>query len=131
MSSVLSQSQAQNLRQAHDDLVRGAPAAAIQRLLGLLRQAPRNPDALHLLGGALDAVGDKPAARTAFADAIKAAPRAGAPHDSLANLLAGLGELDEALAHHAQAVALEPSNADFQLNHCRVRQGDHAHAAFC
>ena len=83
-----------------------AAAAHLQSPLGpglrgqLMLRAERNADAADC-----------------FEQALRREPSAAGFHDGLARALARLGRLDDSLAHHAQAVTLEPDDAALRTSH--------------
>jgi tetratricopeptide (TPR) repeat protein len=97
-------------------LVRGHPAAALQRALAAVQLAPRDARHHFTLGRAHKAGGELDAAAAAYRRAIELAPRFAEPHVSLGIVLKAQGELDGAIACHRRALALAPTLAVAHAN---------------
>ncbi|MBL8643921.1 MAG: tetratricopeptide repeat protein [Rhodospirillaceae bacterium] len=82
----------------------------------VLAQAPRNNDALNLLGVIAQARGARDEALSLYAQAIDAAPQAPSPHFNKAVALAEAGRIGEAAAAYRKAITLKPDYADARLN---------------
>src|SRR4051812_48886535 len=79
----MSASVQRKLQQAHQHLASGNAAAAAELCRDVLQRAPRNPDALWLLGAARLMAGDAEEAATLLERAVAAAPRHGAALEQL------------------------------------------------
>ena len=77
---------------------------------------PEQPDALHFLAMLRKQAGDNVAAGDYFRKALKLGGKNPAISSNYANFLSGEGREDEALAHYARAVKLEPRFADAWYN---------------
>lgn len=86
----------------------GDLAAAEQACRQVLDAAPREPEALHLLGLITHRRGDGPAAKGALRKAIRARPGVARFHNSLAVVLRDLGEPEAARAALERALRLRP-----------------------
>ncbi len=126
MSAFLSR----KLDQAHEHLKKGEAARARSLCQEILRQAPRNPDALYLLGMTQLAEGRARDAVPPLRQVLMAAPRhaAALEHLGLAHLM--LGEFIEAENALASAAALPgaPASALMRLGIAVLEQGRPAEA---
>jgi tetratricopeptide (TPR) repeat protein len=87
-----------------------ADAAGLYRKI--LRQDPRNADALHLLGVIETQRNNLPAAIELFDRAIELSPKNAAFFSNRGTALKGLNRLDEALASFSRALAIKPNYAE-------------------
>jgi predicted O-linked N-acetylglucosamine transferase (SPINDLY family) len=121
----LSAALGRKLKQAHDHLKRGESGRALALCQEVLRHAPRNPDALYLLGLTHLAEGHAQDALPLLRDAVSAAPRhaAALEHLGLAHLV--LGKFVEAESVLARAAALPgaPASALMRLGVAILEQG--------
>lgn len=78
----------------------------------VLREAPRNPDALHLLGLIARAAGRHQDAVRLIEEAIAVNPASPFPHYNLGRLHHDLGQLPQAEAAYRRALACQPSYAE-------------------
>lgn len=99
---------------AHHQAGRLAQAEAIY--LSILRDDPRQADALHLLGVVEGRRGAFDSAIARIRAAIAQRPDAGGYQNSLGNLLRDAGRPDEALAAFDRAIAAEPLNPTAHAN---------------
>jgi len=95
-------------------------AEAIYR--AVLRQDPRNADALHLLGLLAYQAGRHGVAADYIRQAIRVNGRISPFHNNLGNALQGLGRLDEAISAFEQALQLDPRNVEARVNLGNVLQ---------
>jgi predicted O-linked N-acetylglucosamine transferase (SPINDLY family) len=118
------------LKQVHEHLERGDAARAGSLCQDILRQAPRNPDALYLLGVARLVEGRASEAVPPLRQALLAAPRHGAAleHLGLAHLM--LGQFVEAESALASAAAMPgaPASVLMRLGIAILEQGRPAEA---
>jgi tetratricopeptide (TPR) repeat protein len=105
------------LQQAAADFQHGKADEAEQALRAALKQAPRDPAALGLLGVVLDAQKRFEEAEGAYKQALALAPRSPALLNNLGNHYMALGKTDQARAAYLKVVAAEPRhpNANLQL----------------
>jgi len=90
----------------------GQTDAAEPLYLDVLREAPRNADALHLLGIIKAQRHDNAAAAELIGQALAVDPGNAAAHANLAKVFIALKRLDDALAHYDQALTLGRDNAE-------------------
>ena len=107
---------AQQLQRAHQALQGGQPQVARQLCQSVLNAKPHQPDAMHLLGLALKAMGDREAALQALQDSLASRPHQPQLLNNLGNLLSDMGRTPEALAAYQQALAQEPRFLDAWIN---------------
>jgi tetratricopeptide (TPR) repeat protein len=119
------------LEEAARRLRAGDGAGAEACLAPLLAAAPREPDALHLLGLAAHRAGRHAEACAALASAVAARPAAALYRANLARALAAAGRLPEAEAALRAAIAAAPAEADlhYDLGLLLLRSGRAAEAA--
>jgi tetratricopeptide (TPR) repeat protein len=102
------------------DAVRFHKAGELDRAATLyqrvLKQAPRQPDALHLLGVIRHQQGDQRRALELIAGALAEVGDNAAFRNSLGSVLLAIGRLDEAEAALRQAIAADPTNAQAHNN---------------
>ena len=93
----------------------------------VLRRAPNQVDALHLLGVIAHERGRNDYAVQLISRALAGAPNFADAHQNLGNALQALGRLDEAAASYRAAIALKPELAQAHSNLAAVlnRQGLH------
>ena len=96
----------------------------------VLRRAPNQVDALHLLGVIAHQRGRKEYAIQLISRALAGMPNSAEIHSSLADALFALNRLDEAVANYRAAIAL---NSRLATAHCNLgatlmRQGSHQDA---
>jgi len=117
------------LQQAHALLQRKDFAAADRELRALLLSYPGHPAALHLHALVRRDAGDLAGARHSLEQAVAGGGTA-EMHNSLANILRDLGELDLAGAQLDRAVKLDPSYVPAWINRGRLalRRGRNAEA---
>ena len=77
----------------------------------ILKQAPRHPDALHLLGLALEARGALAQGIATVRQALAVQSASPDAHFNLARMLATTGDLDGAKAHYERTLAQQPGHA--------------------
>lgn len=94
----------------------GRLAEAEARYEALLRRAPHQAQALHLLGVLCWQTGRAERAALLIGRALELEPRHAAARSNLGNVLRTLGRLDEAAREHGRATQLDPTNADFWIN---------------
>ncbi len=82
----------------------------------VLKNQPRNADALNLLGVVLHARGQLDEAGLSFDQAIKSAPKLASIHFNRARLRADQARQDAAIKDYRKAIELEPAYADARLN---------------
>jgi len=113
------------LKQAHDHLRQGEIARARSLCEEVLQQAPRNPDALYLLGVAQLAEGRARDAVPFLRLALTAAPRNAAALEHLGLAYLMLGQFVEAESALASAAALPgaPASALMRLGIALLEQG--------
>jgi len=111
MNSSLSALPASLLRQAVALHQQGSLAAAQALYRQVLELAPRQFDALHLLGVIARQHGDAAAAIDLIAQALAVDPGQAKAHANLGVALLDAGRAADALASHEQAIALQPDYA--------------------
>ncbi len=104
------------LHQAVAALEAGNLAAAEQLVRTVLKQAPEDFNALHILGIALLRSGRPGDAIAPLRKAIRGFDRAAPVHHHLGLALAQYGRTDQAVAAFARATELDPAVADFWKN---------------
>lgn len=121
---------AQQLSAAYAAHQAGKLADAIRGYRRVLKAAPDQPDALHLLGIALLQSNDAKEAIAPLRRAAREAPNDAAIRLNLGNALAQTGRAQEAIASYRQACDLKPDLADacFNLGNALDQQGAHAEA---
>lgn len=126
----MSASAQRKLQDAHDRLQRGDIAAAASLCEEVLVRAPRNPDALWLLGTARLSEGRTHDALPVLERAVKAAPAHGPALESLglAYLLVAQYADAERLLRRAAAVPGAPASVHMRLGFALLNQGRHAAA---
>lgn len=97
------------LARTHELLRRGQLADAENACRGILRAAPGNADALHLLGLIRKQSGDADGAEQHLAASVMAAPGRPDFRHNLANLLRARGKSSAAEAAYRAALALKPA----------------------
>ncbi|UZK69526.1 cytochrome C biosynthesis protein [Sphingomonas sp. S1-29] len=98
-------------------MARGDKGEAVRILIDVVRRAPEDPGAWTALGTMLtvhDGQQLSPAARFAFAQAVRLDPKAPGPPFFLGISLLNAGEIDPARTAWAQALALTPANAPYR-----------------
>lgn len=113
----LTASDVQLLQRAQQALQGGRLAESRQLCELLLKSRPFQPDALHLLGLALKAAGDRDGALQAMRGAIAVRPRQPQLLNNMGNLLSDMGQVNDALAAYQQALSLEPRFLDAWINY--------------
>ncbi len=115
------------LEKAAGEFQQGNPTTSEQTLRAALKQAPRDPAALGLLGVVLDAQKRYDEAEAAYKQALALVPGSPALLNNLGNHYLGQGKTEPARAAYLKVVAAEPrhANANLQLAHLSVaaRQG--------
>src|SRR5262245_10865678 len=86
----------------------------------VLREAPKEPNALHLLGVVACQTGRTERGVELIAKAIKIDPGFAAAHDNPGLGLRALGRLKDALASYDKAIALKPDFAEAYFNRGQV-----------
>src|SRR5689334_16862764 len=81
----------------------------------VLREAPKEPNALHLLGVVACQTGRTERGVELIAKSIKIDPGFAVAHDNLGLWLRALGRFEDALASHNKAIALKPDFAEAHL----------------
>ena len=99
------------LAQGHALQQQGRLAEAAATLRELLRQEPRNAQALHLLGVTVGQMGRHQEALELMAKAIDVDPSNASVHTNLANALGEVGRHAEAVGSYDRALALQPGLA--------------------
>ncbi|MGV3523897.1 MAG: tetratricopeptide repeat protein [Candidatus Sericytochromatia bacterium] len=103
-----------------------AQAGRLEEGLGFLQRAwqlqPGHPHIGVNLGETQQRAGMPEAARQTLARVVQQHPQLAAAHFNLANVLKQLQELDQALVHYQQAVALKPQQADYLYNYGNTLQ---------
>lgn len=114
------------LQPAIDALRRGQADEALAAARTAVDTEPDNPDAVHLLGLAQRAGGDREAARASFERAIALAPETAGYHLSLAALSLAARDLDGARRELDDSVGLDPNqlSAYVMLAHLALARGD-------
>lgn len=84
------------------------PVGAERAVRRALQLAPKNPDAMSMLGQVLASTGHVQQAVSVTQDAIKTDPLSAIPYYWLSTYLAGLGHLDEAKQAVRTAIGLQP-----------------------
>jgi len=88
-----------------------------ERLCGeVLGEAPRHPDALHLLGMVLAAQGRMDEALASFRKVLSRLPQSADAHYNVGTALKELGRPEEAAASYREALAIDPGNPDTLSN---------------
>lgn len=118
--ATLSRQQAAQLGNAVALQRAGQPRKARRILEAVLRQAPAQPDALHLLGLACLDTGEEARGLTLLRAAVAARPDYAEARNNLAIELARRGAHAEAAEHFAHALALRPDEPLLHLNHGRA-----------
>jgi tetratricopeptide (TPR) repeat protein len=115
------------LQQAASEFQQGKVAEAEQTLRGALKQAPRDPAALGLLGVILDAQKRYSEAESAYRQALALAPGSPALLNNLGNHYLAQGKTEQARTAFLKVVSAQPHhpNANLQLAQLSVaaRQG--------
>lgn len=101
----------QRLADARSLHMRGQDAAALERYMDLVRDAPTDFQILTELGDIAFAAGFRSAARTAYEQATRAHPDEAVGHVNLANVLIVSQEFAAAKQHLLRALALNPDFA--------------------
>ena len=110
------------LQKAAADFQQGNVSEAEQALRAALKQAPRDPAALGLLGVILDAQKRYDEAEATYKQALATAPGSPALLNNLGNHYMAQGKTEQARATYLKVVAAEPRypNANLQLAHLSV-----------
>ena len=95
-------------------LQQGQPEKSRALCEGLLRQNPRQPDALHILGVLAHQAGRLDDARRLITQATAASPGNASIHSSLGNVLQDLKRSERAVESYDRALALKPDLAETQ-----------------
>ena len=106
-------------------------AAAFYRRV--LKEYPKHPDALHLLGRIAEAKGDPAQALALINRAIAAGEKIAAYHASRGSALLSLGRAEDAASSLRHALSLDPDSAEAAnvLGNAMLAQGDPATAIEC
>ena len=106
-------------------------AAAFYRRV--LKDYPKHPDALHLLGRIAEAKGDPAQALALIDRAIAAGGKIAAYHASRGSVLLSLGRAEDAASSLRQALSFDPDSAEATnvLGNAMLAQGDPAAAIEC
>lgn len=109
---------------------RGDAAGTLRLLRPLLDQRPERPELLHLAALAERTSGNMSGARDLLARAIALGPASAEMHNTLGNILSGLGDADGAVRQFDAAVARDPAYAHARINRGRLasRRGRHDEA---
>ena len=107
---------AASLARAHDLLRQRRFAEAEAACLQVLEQAPRQADAVHMLGLIRKDVGDVAGGEQLLRHSLELAPTRGEFHANLANLLRRERRLGDALVSYRAALALQPSHRAARLS---------------
>jgi len=126
----MSASVQRKLEQAHQSLGRGDATAAAALCEAVLERAPRNPDALWLLGTAHLMQGRPQAAVPLLERAVAAAPERGSTLESLglAHLMTGNYAAAEAVLKRALRAPGAPPSVRMRLGIAFLEQGQHGAA---
>ena len=110
------------LEKAASDFQQGNVSEAEQALRAALKQAPRDPSALGLLGVILDAQKRYDEAEATYQQALALFPGSPALLNNLGNHYMAQGKTEQARAAFLKVVAAEPRhpNANLQLAHLSV-----------
>jgi tetratricopeptide (TPR) repeat protein len=117
---VLTAEQASRLEQAFRLLQQGRHADALPIALGLAGEAPKAPDAQHLMALCHSATGNAAEAEQAYRAALELAPRNHHVLGNYGNLLKALGRHEEALARYRSAVEAAPDFVQGWTNYGRA-----------
>ncbi|MCH8683741.1 tetratricopeptide repeat protein [Pedomonas mirosovicensis] len=112
----LTSNEALCLQRALQALQGGHAAQACDLCRQVLATKPFQPDAQHLLGLALKALGDREGAVTALRTSLQVRPRQPQLLNNLGNLLDSMGRTDEALAAYRQALTLDSGFVEAWIN---------------
>ena len=104
------------LRQAASEFQHGKVTEAEQTLRGALKQAPRDPAALGLLGVILDAQKRYPEAESYYQRALKLNPNSAPLLNNLGNHYLAQSDAEQARAAYLRVVAIEPRHANANLH---------------
>ena len=96
------------LQRALHDAQSGKLDTAIASLRALLREQPKNTDAMQLLGLLLTQCGQTELAVGQLKRAVTLAPRSAGYRNNLGNALSGLGKHTEAAKQYEEAIAIDP-----------------------
>ena len=120
----MSASVQRKLQHAHQHLANGNAAAAEELCRDILHRAPRNPDALWLLGAARLMAGDADEAATLLERAVAAMPRHGAALEQLgvAHTIRGDAASAERALRAASALPSAPPSVFMRLGHACALQ---------
>ena len=116
--------------EARERLAAGRPREALAAAEKALQAAPRDPDALYLLGAAHHRCGELGPAEARLKQAIAADGATASFHAALGNVLQDRGALGEAIKAYRRALALHPSLAEAHndLGTAYFAHGDSARA---
>ncbi len=128
----MSASVQRKLEQAHQSLASGKVAAAVSLCENVLERAPRNPEALWMLGNARLMEGRAELAVAILERAVAAAPDRGSALESLglAYLMAGNLAAGEHVLRQALALPHAPLSVRMRLGAALVHQGKHEEAIY-
>lgn len=111
-----SRSVAEALDAAHRFFEAGRPEDAATACRGILDSDPRNVDALHLLGAALNRLGDFEGSAATMESAVRARPSDPVLRNNLGNALKEAGRPAEAEKSYREALKRRPNYADAYSN---------------
>lgn len=116
--------------EARERLAAGRPREALAAAQRALQAAPRDPDALYLLGAAHYRCGELASAEARLKQAIAADGATAGFHATLGNVLQDRGALDEAIKAYRRALRLHPGLAEAHndLGTAYFARGDSARA---
>ena len=108
--------EAAQLQQAVAFLKQGQPEQSRALCEDLLKQNPRQPDALHILGVLAHHAGRLDEARRLITQAITVGPASAAFHSNLGNVLQDLNQPQSAVKSYDRALALQPDLPETHYN---------------
>jgi tetratricopeptide (TPR) repeat protein len=116
--------------EARERLAAGRPREALAAAEQALKAAPRDPDALYLVGAAHYRCGELGPAEARLKQAIAADASTASFHAALGNVLQDRGELDPAIKAYRRALRLQPTLAEAHndLGTAYFARGDSARA---
>ena len=97
----------------------------------ILKLAPQQPDALHLLGVLLDQRGDRTKAIALVRQALSVQSAFPDAHFNLARMLGNAGAMDDAKRHYDRALTLKPGHARTHNGLGTMYRAQHAYPEAC
>ena len=119
----------QTLNQGVQWLQKGDFGRANECFSGILDQSPDEPNALHMMGVIARKQNQLDAAEKYFRRSLNAEQRQPQVLNNLANLIRGMGRVEEAIGLYEKAVRMEPRFADGWFNLGLTYQGRAEHPA--